>query len=60
MGRRQTGGGGVILWEMFCCESLVPAMHVDATLPCSRVREEFTREVRECVFAVRVTELNLL
>ncbi|KAK3541531.1 hypothetical protein QTP86_029169 [Hemibagrus guttatus] len=32
MGRRRAGGGGVMLWAMFCWESLGPAIHVDVTL----------------------------
>ncbi|ROL55318.1 Transposable element Tc1 transposase [Anabarilius grahami] len=29
MGRRQAGGGSVMLWPMFCWETLGPAIHVD-------------------------------
>ncbi|KAK3547699.1 hypothetical protein QTP86_027744, partial [Hemibagrus guttatus] len=32
MGRRQAGGGSVMLWAMFCWETLGPAIHVDVTL----------------------------
>ncbi|ROL49569.1 hypothetical protein DPX16_15895 [Anabarilius grahami] len=32
MGRRQAGGGSVMLWAMFCWETLGPATHVDVTL----------------------------
>ena len=32
MGRRQASGGRVMLWAMFCWETLGPAIHVDATL----------------------------
>ncbi|KAK3572207.1 hypothetical protein QTP86_026064 [Hemibagrus guttatus] len=29
MGRRRAGGGSVLLWSMFCWETLGPAVHVD-------------------------------
>ena len=32
VGRRQAGGGSVMLWEMFCLETLGPAIHVDINL----------------------------
>ena len=32
MGRRQAGGGSVMLWAMFCWETLGPGIHVDVTL----------------------------
>ncbi|KAK3519768.1 hypothetical protein QTP70_003892 [Hemibagrus guttatus] len=32
MGRRRAGGGSVLLWAMFCWETLGPAIHVDVTL----------------------------
>ncbi|MCI4391499.1 hypothetical protein PGIGA_G00135220 [Pangasianodon gigas] len=32
MRRRQAGGGGVMLWAMFCWETLSPGIHVDVTL----------------------------
>ena len=32
MGRSQAGGGSVMLWAMFCWETLGPAIHVDVTL----------------------------
>ncbi|KAK3562667.1 hypothetical protein QTP86_004084 [Hemibagrus guttatus] len=32
MRRRQAGGGSVMLWAMFCWETLGPAIHVDVTL----------------------------
>ncbi|KAK3544698.1 hypothetical protein QTP86_026097, partial [Hemibagrus guttatus] len=32
MGRRQAGGGSVMLWAMFCWETLGPAIYVDVTL----------------------------
>ncbi|KAK3519048.1 hypothetical protein QTP70_016372 [Hemibagrus guttatus] len=32
MGRRRAGGGSVMLWAMFCWETLGPAVHVDVTL----------------------------
>ena len=32
MGRRQAGGGSVMLWTMFCWETLGPGIHVDVTL----------------------------
>ncbi|KAK3560338.1 hypothetical protein QTP86_006422 [Hemibagrus guttatus] len=32
MGRRRAGGGSVLLWAMFCWETLGPAVHVDVTL----------------------------
>ena len=32
MGRRQAGGGSVMLWAIFCWETLGPAIHVDVTL----------------------------
>ena len=32
MGRRQASGGSVMLWAMFCWETLGPAIHVDVTL----------------------------
>ena len=32
MGRRQAGRGSVMLWVMFCWETLGPAIHVDVTL----------------------------
>ncbi|KAK3523760.1 hypothetical protein QTP70_009232 [Hemibagrus guttatus] len=32
MGRRRAGGGSVMLWAMFCWETLCPAVHVDVTL----------------------------
>ncbi|KAK3516948.1 hypothetical protein QTP70_028239, partial [Hemibagrus guttatus] len=35
MGRRQAGGGSVMLWAMFCWETLGPADHVDVTLTCT-------------------------
>ena len=31
MGRRQAGGGSVMLWAIFCWETLGPAIHVDVT-----------------------------
>ncbi len=31
MGRRQAGGGSVMLCGMFCWETLAPVMHVDFT-----------------------------
>ncbi|KAK3528244.1 hypothetical protein QTP86_027960, partial [Hemibagrus guttatus] len=35
MGRRRAGGGSVMLWAMFCWETLGPAIHVDITLTCT-------------------------
>ncbi len=35
MGRRQASGGSVMLWTMFCWETLGPAFHVDVTLTCT-------------------------
>ena len=32
VGRRQTGGGSVMLWAMFCSETLGLAIHVDVKL----------------------------
>ena len=32
MGRRQAGGGSVMLWAMFCWETLDPAIQVDVNL----------------------------
>ena len=32
MGRRQAIGGSVMVWAMFCCETLYPAIHLDVTL----------------------------
>ena len=32
MGRRQAGGGSLILWALFCWETLDPAIHVAVTL----------------------------
>ncbi|MCI4384032.1 hypothetical protein PGIGA_G00033660 [Pangasianodon gigas] len=32
MGRTQAGGGSVMLWAMFCWETLGPGIHVDAIL----------------------------
>ena len=32
MGRRQASGGSVMLWAMFCWETLGPGIHVDVTL----------------------------
>ena len=32
VGRRQAGGGSVMLWAMFCWETLGPAIHVDVNL----------------------------
>ncbi|MCI4388573.1 hypothetical protein PGIGA_G00087550 [Pangasianodon gigas] len=32
MGRRQAGRGSVMLWAMFCWETLGPVIHVDVTL----------------------------
>ena len=32
MGRRKAGGGSVMLWAIFCWETLGPAIHVDGTL----------------------------
>ncbi|MCI4378051.1 hypothetical protein PGIGA_G00211420 [Pangasianodon gigas] len=32
MGRRQAGRGSVMLWAMFCWETLGPGIHVDVTL----------------------------
>ncbi|KAK3523811.1 hypothetical protein QTP70_010172 [Hemibagrus guttatus] len=32
MGRRRAGGGSVLLWSMFCWETLGPAVHVDVTV----------------------------
>ena len=34
VGRRQAGGGSVMLWAMFCWETLGPAIHVDVNLTC--------------------------
>ena len=35
MGRRQADRGSVILWAMFCWETLGPGFHVDVTLTCT-------------------------
>ena len=35
MGRKQADGGSVMLLEMFCWETLGPAIHVDVTLTCT-------------------------
>ena len=35
MGRSQAGGGSVMLWAMFCWETLGPAIRVDVTLTCT-------------------------
>ncbi|MCI4393629.1 hypothetical protein PGIGA_G00159810 [Pangasianodon gigas] len=35
MGRRQVSGGSVILWAMFCLETLGPGIHVDVTFTCT-------------------------
>jgi len=35
MGRRQAGRGSVMLWAMFCWETLGPAINVDVTLTCT-------------------------
>jgi len=35
VGRRQAGGGSVMLWAMFCWETLGPAIHVDVKDHCS-------------------------
>ncbi|KAF7659717.1 hypothetical protein LDENG_00294150 [Lucifuga dentata] len=32
MGIRQAGGGSVMIWAMFCWETLCPGIHVDVTL----------------------------
>ena len=32
VGRRQAGGGSVMLWAMFCWKTLGPAIHVDVNL----------------------------
>ena len=32
MGRKQAGGGSVMLWAMFCCETLGPGINVNVTL----------------------------
>ncbi|KAK3533242.1 hypothetical protein QTP70_013655 [Hemibagrus guttatus] len=32
MGRRRAGGGSVLLWSVFCWETLGPAVHVDVTV----------------------------
>ena len=32
VGRRQAGGGSVMLWAMLCWETLSPAIHVDINL----------------------------
>ena len=32
VGRRQAGGGSVMLWAIFCWETLGPAIHVDVNL----------------------------
>jgi len=32
VGQRQAGGGGVMLWAMFCWETLHPAIHVEVNL----------------------------
>ena len=32
VGRRRAGGGSVMLWAMFCWETLGPAIHVDVNL----------------------------
>ena len=34
VGRRQAGGWSVILWAMFCWETLGPAIHVEVNLTC--------------------------
>ena len=34
VGRRQAGGGSVMLWAMFCLETLGPSIHVDVNLTC--------------------------
>ena len=35
MGRRQASGGSVMLWAMFCWETVGLAIHVDVTLTCT-------------------------
>ena len=35
MRRRQASGGSMMLWAMFCWETLGPAFHVDVTLTCN-------------------------
>ena len=35
MGGRQACGGSVMLWAMFCWETLGPGIHVDVTLICT-------------------------
>ena len=35
MGRRQAGGGSVMVWAVFCWETFGPAIHVDVTLTCT-------------------------
>jgi len=35
MGGRQDGEGNVMLWAMFCWETLGPAIHVDVTWTCT-------------------------
>ena len=32
MGRRQAGRGSIMLWVIFCWETLDPGIHVDVTL----------------------------
>ncbi|KAK3557200.1 hypothetical protein QTP70_026141, partial [Hemibagrus guttatus] len=39
MGRRQAGGGSVMLWAMFCWETLGSAIHVDQdNAPCHKAK----------------------
>ena len=35
VGRRQASGGSVMLWAMFCWETLGPGIHVDVNLTLS-------------------------
>ncbi|MCI4385481.1 hypothetical protein PGIGA_G00050990 [Pangasianodon gigas] len=49
MGRRQAGGGSVMLYAMFCWETSGPGLHVDVTL---------TRTTYQNIVADRVTPLH--
>ena len=54
LGRRKASGGSVMLWAMFCGETLGPGIHVDVTL----TRTTYLNIVADQVHPFMVLGLN--
>lgn len=53
MGRRQAGGGSMMLWTVFCWETVGPTIHVDVTLTSNsylNIVADHVRSFMEIVF----------